>query len=175
MTFQPIELGDRVKDPLSGLAGITIAITIWLHGSVRVSLQQEGTREGKPHEATGFDQSQLTVIDKRVITPMVMQGTGPKINLGDRVKDPITKLTGIVTAHTVWLHGCDRVMVQPEKLEGGRPADEIGYDANALELVKRAVHKPKATIVNEYPEPVTRRSNGGPKREGRAFHRRDAR
>lgn len=47
------------------------------------------------------------------------------IILGDRVKDEITGLSGIVIAVTQWLNGCVRMQVQPEKLKDGIPTPTI--------------------------------------------------
>ena len=60
-----------------------------------------------------------------------------KINLGDKVKDPITGLTGIAVGRTTWLHGCNRIVVQPEGLsKEGKPFDSLSVDEPQLELVK---------------------------------------
>ncbi len=94
------------------------------------------------------------------------------INLGDRVKDPITGFTGIVTSVTTWLHGCIRIGIQPEKpLPDGKPGEMQHFDQSQLVLVKAGVHKPMVLQVGPAPEPITRRSNGGPSREGAGFRR----
>ena len=93
------------------------------------------------------------------------------MNLGDRVKDPITGMTGIVTCITTWLHGCIRIGVQPEKLKDGKPLEAIYFDQSQLELVKKRVHAPMVLAVQEAPKPETRRSSGGPSREGANFKR----
>lgn len=94
------------------------------------------------------------------------------IGLGDRVKDPITGFTGIVMAITTWLHGCVRVVVQPEKLkDDGKPGDDLAFDQSQLELVDAGVHTPMVLAVAPAPEPIQRRANGGPSREGANFKR----
>jgi hypothetical protein len=94
------------------------------------------------------------------------------ISLGDRVKDPITGYTGIVTCITTWLHGCIRIGVLPEKLTNeGKLGDELYFDQSRLELVKAGVHKPLVTVVQEAQPTATHRSTGGPSREGTGFHR----
>ena len=60
-----------------------------------------------------------------------------KINLGDKVKDPITGLTGVAVGRTTWLHGCDRIVVQPEGLtKEGKPFDSLSVDEPQLVLIK---------------------------------------
>lgn len=93
------------------------------------------------------------------------------IQLGDRVKDPITGFSGIAKSITYWLHGCIRVGVQPEKLIDGKPGDDQHFDQSQLVLVKRAAHTPVMMQVVPAPEPQNRRGNGGPAREGKGFAR----
>jgi hypothetical protein len=94
------------------------------------------------------------------------------VELGDRVKDPITGLTGIVVAVTHWLNGCIRVVVQPESLHEGKPAQDVGYDEGGIVVVAKRVHEPKVvTIVTEPPAAPRPRATGGPVREGASFKR----
>ena len=73
MTFQPIGLGDRVRDPISGFQGIVIGITTWLHGCIRIGVQPEKLdKDGKPSEDKWFDQSQLVLVKAGVHKPMVL-------------------------------------------------------------------------------------------------------
>lgn len=92
-------------------------------------------------------------------------------NLGDRVKDPITGLSGIVVCVTTWLNGCVRVGLQPEKLQSGKPPDIVYFDETQLRLVRQRVHEPLMLQVAEAPAPSGRRSNGGPSRETKGFAR----
>jgi hypothetical protein len=72
--FEPIELGDRVKDSVTGFTGIAIAITTWLHGCIRIGVQPEKKdKDGKPLESVHFDQSQLVMVKKAIHTPQVLE------------------------------------------------------------------------------------------------------
>jgi hypothetical protein len=65
-----------------------------------------------------------------------------KIELGDRVKDPITGFSGIAVAITTWLHGCDRIVIQPETLDkDGKVRDNQSFDAPQVVKIKAAVIK----------------------------------
>lgn len=65
-----------------------------------------------------------------------------KINLGDKVKDSVTGFTGIVVGRTTWLHGCDRLIVQPEGInKEGKIYDNNSFDEPQLVLVKKAKTK----------------------------------
>lgn len=93
------------------------------------------------------------------------------IGLGDRVKDPITGFTGIAVAVTTWLHGCIRIAVQPESVQDGKPAEDRYFDQSQLVLIDAGIHKPMVLGVLPAPEPETRRSAGGPRREAAGFRR----
>ena len=60
-----IELGDRVKDKVTGFKGIVTGITSWLNGCRRIGIQPEKLMTtGKPVEAEWFDEQQVLVIKK---------------------------------------------------------------------------------------------------------------
>ena len=54
-----INLGDVVKDAVSGFRGIAVSRTIYLKGSERVTVQPMVNGEGKLPEAETFDLGQL--------------------------------------------------------------------------------------------------------------------
>ncbi len=62
------------------------------------------------------------------------------IELGMRVRDPITGFQGIAVGRATWLTGCDRVAIRGEVDEDGnrnsRP-DLVYVDEPALEIVDR--------------------------------------
>ena len=59
------------------------------------------------------------------------------INLGDKVKDSVTGFIGIAVGRTTWLHGCDRITVQPEGLnKEGKLFENQNFDEPQLEVVK---------------------------------------
>ena len=93
------------------------------------------------------------------------------IQLGDRVKDPISGLTGIAVCSSTWLHGCIRIGIQPEELKDGKPVESQFFDQSQLVVVCREVHKPVMLHVGPAPEPEPRRGNGGPARESAGFKR----
>ena len=61
------------------------------------------------------------------------------IHLGDRVRDKITKLSGIAVGVTEWLYGCRRIGVQPEEGKDGKPIEQFWVDEPQLEVVARGV------------------------------------
>ena len=61
------------------------------------------------------------------------------IKLGSKVKDQISGFTGIATARTEYLHGCARVVVDPQELHEGKPIDGRYFDEQQLEVVEEDV------------------------------------
>jgi hypothetical protein len=84
-----------------------------------------------------------------------------RIELGDRVRDRITKVGGIVVGTTEWLYGCRRIVIQPEGSKDGKPAETFCVDEPQLELLESGVIRrtpwPEAKAVP--PPPRT----GGPR------------
>ena len=70
--------------------------------------------------------------------------TGTEINLGDKVRDRITGLEGIVIARTDWINGCIRMLVQPQHLKDGKPVETSSFDIEELILVQADALKPKS-------------------------------
>lgn len=74
-----VELGDVVKDLVSGFKGVAICASTWLNGCVRWTLQPEGiTKDGASKASETFDIQQLVVVSKKRIAPGVLQTGGPR-------------------------------------------------------------------------------------------------
>jgi len=58
-----------------------------------------------------------------------------EITLGDDAKDTITGLSGVVVAITDWLHGCQRITIQPRELKDGKPVDNCTFDVEQIEVL----------------------------------------
>ena len=80
-----------------------------------------------------------------------------KANLGDEVKDKVTGLVGVVTAHAKHLYGCDRVFVQPPIGSDGKIPDGWWVDIMSVEVKKAAKVKSENTE-----QPRAERKTGGP-------------
>lgn len=86
--------------------------------------------------------------------------------LGDKVRDMVTGFEGMMVARTIWLHGCDRITVEPEKLDDkGMPQDSQVFDELRLEVVEQRNGPPVAKSA----APVTKR--GGPQNDKVALRR----
>ena len=55
-------LGKMVEDKITGFKGIATAITHWLNGCTRISVQPRELFEGKPVKEDWFDDTQLILL-----------------------------------------------------------------------------------------------------------------
>jgi hypothetical protein len=76
-----VQLGDKVKDKISGFTGIAVARTDWLYGCIRITIQPEVSKEGKYVENQTFDEPQLVVLKAGAIKD---EKKKPKPTHGDR-------------------------------------------------------------------------------------------
>ena len=58
------------------------------------------------------------------------------IRLGDRVKDKVTGLEGVVIGVSEWLYGCRRISIQPQQAKDGAPAPMFCIDEPQCELME---------------------------------------
>jgi hypothetical protein len=74
-----MQLGDLVKDRITGLTGIVTGKHSWLYGCERVTVQPRAAKDGKPVEAFGVDAAQCEVIESGVIPNYdAMRAAAPK-------------------------------------------------------------------------------------------------
>jgi hypothetical protein len=67
-----IELGDRVKDRLTGFEGIAIAITEWLYNCRRITVQPTDLdKDGAVAKAESFDEDQVEIVAKGALVAKV--------------------------------------------------------------------------------------------------------
>lgn len=59
-----LKLGDKAKDEISGLSGVIVAITEWLNGCRRITIQPEALFEGKPVSNQTFDAEQVSKVEQ---------------------------------------------------------------------------------------------------------------
>lgn len=77
-------LGDRVRDRVTGFEGIVVARTTWLHGCVRLTVQPSGLdKDGKIQTAEGFDELQIEILGRGVV-PATPEQVRPKMTGGPR-------------------------------------------------------------------------------------------
>jgi hypothetical protein len=57
-----VNLGDMARDTISGFQGVVVAVTEWLNGCRRATIQPRELKDGKPIEAFTFDVEQVEVL-----------------------------------------------------------------------------------------------------------------
>jgi len=62
-----IELGDEIKDTVTGFKGIAVAKTDWLNGCTRWTIQPSVDKEGKVPPAECFDETQLVLVKRKKV------------------------------------------------------------------------------------------------------------
>lgn len=82
-----IRLGDEAKDSITGLTGVVVAITVWLNGCERVSIQPRELKDGRPVEPSAFDVEQLEVVKASASVPL--RKTGGPHDPPTRHADPV--------------------------------------------------------------------------------------
>jgi len=79
-----IELGDIVKDSISGFKGVVVAITDWVNGCRRLTLQPQEMKDGKPIENHTFDIEQVDLVKKAKTQTAIATHGGPSISPAQR-------------------------------------------------------------------------------------------
>lgn len=75
-----IGLGDEARDKVTGFKGICVAITQWISGCARVTLQPPMGKDGKHPEAQTFDEPMVELVKfaKVAVGPMKTGGPRPE-------------------------------------------------------------------------------------------------
>lgn len=80
-----VELGQKVRDKITGLEGIAVGRHEYLYGCVRISVQPVELHDGKLVESIPLDEPQLDVIDTSKIGASPTTGPGgPRSGPGPR-------------------------------------------------------------------------------------------
>lgn len=72
-----VNLGDEVKDTVSGFKGIAIGVTQFLNGCRRIGLQPPVAKDGQMKPAEWFDEPQLEVIKAGKVSTVQRVTGGP--------------------------------------------------------------------------------------------------
>jgi hypothetical protein len=134
-----IQLGDKVKDLLTGFEGIASSRTTFLHGIDQIGIQPPVDKDGKIPDPMSIDETSLEVTKKgKVKAAKKTDEKATKVKLGDTVLDPITGLVGVVTSTTRFINGCSRLGVTPGLDAKGKPQDTYYFAGPRLEKVVTA-------------------------------------
>lgn len=58
-----IALGSKVKDRITGVEGIVVGRTEWLNGCVRIIIQPQELKDGRPVDPCTIDEPDLIVLE----------------------------------------------------------------------------------------------------------------
>ena len=81
-----IELGEEVRDTITGFKGVAVSRNEWLNGCVRYAVQGKVDKDGKVPKEEWIDEKQLVVVKKKAAkngkllggpTPSPMRNTDP--------------------------------------------------------------------------------------------------
>lgn len=80
-----VELGDKVRDVVTGAEGIVTGLTVWLTGCDCATVNpQKFDKDGKVGENLHFDINRLKILKKRAVviekSPAPKQNGGPRMN-----------------------------------------------------------------------------------------------
>lgn len=81
---QNIELGDEVRDRITGYRGIVVCYATWLNGCVRITVQAKNKKDGTPVDPSCADVEQQDIVKKAVekAAPPKTNGPTPAQRLG---------------------------------------------------------------------------------------------
>jgi len=65
-----MQLGDVIRDKISGFTGVATSRTEYLNGCIRWAISPQQLHEGKPIEAGYFDEEQVEVVDAPKVLPI---------------------------------------------------------------------------------------------------------
>jgi len=74
---QTVELGDEVKDKVSGYKGVVICISRWINGCRRVTAQARELKDGAPVHTLCEDIEQWEVLKKSAVKVTPPRTNGP--------------------------------------------------------------------------------------------------
>jgi len=157
-----VEVGDEVKDQITGFKGIAMARTNFLYGCVRIEVQPQKLKADKNiEESVYFDETQLIVIKKQAVVGNRFL-VPSHIQVGDEVKDIVTGYKGIANCTHESLFGYAMVSIQPQGTKDGKIMDPIYFNVGRIEVLK----KNKIEPTEKSKEAIkTKKSTGGPSRE----------
>jgi hypothetical protein len=73
--MEMVQLGDLGKCKITGFSGVVTVMSTWLNGCIRVGLQPQELKDGKPQETQHYDIGQVEVVTKGVLTPVILHPT----------------------------------------------------------------------------------------------------
>ena len=82
--MERINLGDKVKDLVTGFSGIATGRTTFLNGCDRICITPPVDKDGKPGESAWFDEPQVERVKANVVKQGLRNTGGPMTSVPTR-------------------------------------------------------------------------------------------
>ena len=130
-----IQFGSSVRDKITGFKGIVMYRVEHMNDCIRYGVQPVTDKEGQLLEAKVFDgpNLEITAPPKGDLSPAVK--TSNTFELGVKVKDRLTGLTGIAVLRLKQRHSGDQYGIQPPMNKKGEIPDLRTFDEEDLEQI----------------------------------------
>lgn len=156
-TATKFNLGDTVKDRITGITGVITGYYFHLSGCQYIETTppvEEGAT--KLPDTNYGPEERYELVDKAIVgeNGKVPDISDCHVKLGDEVKDSMSGLKGHATMLTIPLFGVGRVAIEPPLGKDGKLPDATFFDEQRVEVIK-----PKAPPVAEA-MPETRKTRG---------------
>jgi hypothetical protein len=92
-------------------------------------------------------------MNTELITKKLKEIEMDKIEFGDKVKERISGFTGIVTGYATYITGCNKVLIDSNKVSPGGDVQQMWTDEDRVKIIKK-----KAFVLN--PEPKSKPETG---------------
>lgn len=160
------QLGDEVKDILSGVKGIAISKATWMYGCVRFKIQV--VKKGSPAmEADCFwaDSPQVQVVKAGTFKRTTYIKLATDIELGDKVKSLITEFEGIVTCVTEHLFIPNTATIQGKSDKKNVGGHDGVFFFNELRITEKGAFAQHRVLPLEQVESVKETPRYGPRKD----------
>jgi hypothetical protein len=145
--MKTLQLGHKLKDSISGFAGIAQSHTLFLTGNEQFTLMAPLAKDGKLLEAS-FDTLQLDYVSPGNVNRVVQAPADTGIELGWKVEDIVTGFQGIAVHRVTFINGCVYFTVVSKITPDNKGADEMFLEYKRLKKVSAGV---SVAIANKEP------------------------
>lgn len=137
-----LELGDHIKDKISGFEGVVTSISEYIAGCKRIGVTpMELKSDGTPIDIQSFDEPNLEIVKKGILKSEVEEQPC-QFKLGDRAEHKINGYSGVVTAITKYTSDWDYgITITPTTLVDGKPVPDHTFPSSMVKKVTEQEHK----------------------------------
>lgn len=169
-----IRLGMEVFDRASKLRGLVITRADMFNGNTQFAIMAQGDGS-EIKEGTFVDWHAIGIIGKGISDILPPVATDVKVGLGEKVKDRVSGLQGMVIERITFQNGCVYLNVQPpvdkKKPDAGMPKAVLFDHMRLIGIDKGISHEMPAAISRPDIAAPKPKSTGGPMRRMADFNR----